>query len=205
MRLVLVRHGQSEANVLRLVTGTPDDVLSEAGTTQVAATRDTLERIGFQAAQVHTSQWTRAQQSARILAPDAHLLVDPRLGETHAGSVANLPLKAFLEQQPDFYRDHERRYPDGESHADLNHRVLAWLADLRDQEPGTVLAVTHAGPIACLMQHALGIPMERFPALLAKNASISVLDYDAASPHGRVQLFSQLPADSLRTLIGPAP
>ncbi|HAX19795.1 MAG TPA: histidine phosphatase family protein [Hydrogenophaga sp.] len=202
MRLVLVRHGLSVANLKGLVTGTPLDDLSPAGIEQVDQTRRFLERIDFQAKHFFTSQWLRAQHSARILFPDAYFQVDPRLGETHAGSVADIRLPDFLVQQPDFYANHLNRYPDGETHAELNRRVLAWLQDIQEQCTGTVVAVTHAGPIACLLQHALGIPMERFPSLIARNASLSVIDYASGDDAGKLVLFSQLPESAAKTLIG---
>ncbi|OGB28046.1 MAG: hypothetical protein A3I16_11055 [Burkholderiales bacterium RIFCSPLOWO2_02_FULL_66_35] len=202
MRLVLVRHGLSEANLKGLVTGTPLDDLSPAGIEQVDQTRRFLERIDFQARHFFTSQWLRAQHSARILFPGAAFQVDPRLGETHAGSVADIRLPEFLIQQPDFYANHLNRYPDGETHAELNQRVLAWLRDIQEQCADTVVAVTHAGPIACLLQHALGIPMERFPSLIACNASLSVVDYVSVGDAGKLVLFSQLPESSARKLIG---
>ena len=102
MRLVLVRHGLSEANLKGLVTGTPLDDLSPVGIEQVDQTRRFLERIDFQARHFFTSQWLRAQHSARILFPGAVFQVDPRLGETHAGSAADIRLPDFLIQQPDF-------------------------------------------------------------------------------------------------------
>lgn len=203
MKLVLIRHGLSEANQRAVVTGTPDDPLSPTGSRQLQGTRELLNAVDFQPGPCFVSHWKRARESAAIMAPDKLFHVDPRLGETHAADVADWPLARFLETHPDFYSDHRRPYPGGESHEQLNQRVLAWLSDVRREHHGAVvLAVTHAGPIACLLQHALCIPMERFPALMARNASLSVIEYDERTPHGKVLAFSQSPIESLRDLIG---
>ena len=203
MKLILVRHGLSEANQRAVVTGTPEDPLSPAGRVQAQDTGELLAHAGFDAGLCVVSHWKRARESAALIAPGQAFHVDPRLGETDAAEVAEWPLARFLASHPDFYSDHRRPYPGGESHQQLNERVLAWLDEVRIARQGQrVLAVTHAGPIACLLQHALGIPMERFPALLARNASLSVIEYGQASPQGKVLTFSQSPTASLRDLIG---
>jgi len=193
MRLVLVRHGRSMANQAQLVTGNTRDELSPEGLLQIRHTATFLKNLNLRFDHGYTSQWRRAQQSAELIAPDMTISVDPRLGETDAGRAAEMPLQQFLETWPNFYRSPFNNYPDGESHEELNRRVLVWLHELRARCSGNVLAVTHAGPIACLLQHALDIPVERFPALLAQNASISVIEYRGIDDNGRVVVFSWLP------------
>ncbi len=201
MKLALVRHGASQANLAGLVTGTPDDVLSPAGIEQARqAAAQFTSLVRPQAC--YTSQWRRAQQTANLIFPNLRFAVDPRLGETDAGTVATDSLSDFLQHQPDFYSNHLNSYPGGESHQQLYERVTAWLADVRGQHDGLVLAVCHAGPIACLMHHALRIPMERFPCLMAQHTSLSFIDYGAneeATP--QLQVFSQLPDARLSQLL----
>lgn len=197
-----MRHGLSLANQRRVVTGTPEDPLSPEGTAQVQGTRDLLVAAGFRPEHCYVSHWRRARESAALVAPDVSFRCDPRIGETDAADVAEWPLDRFLETYPGFYSDHRRPYPGGESHEQLNHRVLDWLEATRQGCEGQrVLAVTHAGPIACLMQHALGIPMDRFPALMARNASLSVIEYGASAPQGKVLAFSQSAVGSLSDLL----
>lgn len=202
MRLILVRHGQSLANLAQLVTGNTRDELSSHGESQAQQTALYLQRIGLIANHHFTSQWRRAQQTAALVSPQAEFVLDPRLGETDAGDVADLTLRQFLATWPDFYADNTQAYPGGESHVDLNHRVLSWLREVHQNCHGNVLAVTHAGPIACLLQHALQLPMQRFPALKAQNGSISIIDYANADDHGQVLAFSLLPDTLARQLVG---
>lgn len=202
MRLVLVRHGQSMANRNRLVTGDTADVLSPDGVEQMRRTSAMLQGLGMRFEQHFTSQWQRARQSADLVLPGAPFAVDPRLGETHAGAVACMALPDFLQTWPDFYADNTNRYPGGESHTDLNARVMQWLNDVREQCDGDVLAVTHAGPIACLLQHVLDIPMDRFPALKASNSSISIVEFPRDEVRGQLLTFSWLPETTASELIG---
>lgn len=202
MRLVMVRHGQSMANLAGLVTGAPDDVLSPEGVAQARQTGELFRRLSLHGDHLFTSQFRRAQQTAELVLPQRLFEVDPRLGETDAGVVADLPLRQFLDEWPDFYKDNNNTYPGGESHMDLNGRVLDWLAETRTRCRGHLIVVTHAGPIACLLQHALGIPMDRFPALKALNASVSIIDYLHHGDPGRVVAFSHLPDATAGALIG---
>lgn len=203
MKLILVRHGQSMANLAELVTGNTADELSPHGIERSRETGAWLTRLGFQPDVCYMSQWRRAQQTAALLKEDCQFVVDARLGETQAGTVADMPLKQFLATWPNFYTDNTHAYPGGESHTDLNRRVLQWLGSVRElHQTRTVLAVTHAGPIACLLQHALGIPMDRFPAVKAHNSSVSVIDYGAQPQDcGQVVAFSLLPESAAAQLI----
>lgn len=56
------------------------------------------------------------------------------------------------------------RPPGGETTFELRARALAWCADL--PPVGTVVAVTHGGPIAVLRGSRLGLPVARWPELV---------------------------------------
>lgn len=176
MIFYLIRHGKSLANEAKLVTGTPEDNLSPEGFAQVARMKSWLEQSGFVANRHITSQWKRAQQTAHVLLPDAVWQIDPRVGETDAGIVADWPLARFLSEEPDFYSNPASRYPDGESHQELNERVLAWLYAQLASPCDAVMLVAHSGPITCILQHVLGMTMDSFPALLPAHASLSIVE-----------------------------
>jgi len=204
MRLFLLRHGQSRANLQGLVTGSTSDTLSAEGIRQAREAEQLLAGIPRESINCFSSQWQRARQTASHLLPDMRFEVDNRLGETDAGDAAELKLASFLELDPDFYSDPGNCYPQGESHRDLNDRVLDWLSDMRRARGHVVLAVTHAGPICCLLQHALDIPLTRFPAMLPAHASLSVIDYplDDERHAGTVLAFSLLAPARLHTFWG---
>ena len=176
MRLFLFRHGLSNANKARLVTGTPEDSLSFEGIEQAKRLATWIEKVNIKADFYTFSHWQRAQQTAKYIFADVSWHEDRRIGETFAGSVAALPLQQFLQEQPDFYLNPENHYPDGESHLDLQQRVQTWFHELVDSSYRNVVAVTHAGPIACILHDILDIPMSRFPAILPQNATLTVID-----------------------------
>lgn len=208
MRLILIRHGRSIANEQKLVTGTTIDSLSATGIMQAQALRDWLKEMNISADHFVTSQWKRAQETANILFPDISWKVDNRVGETNAGKVADWPLDKFLSQYPDFYTNHLNKYPQGESHDGLYTRSIQWLEEtvIQASESNTVVLVAHSGPISCILQYISSIPMEKFPAFIPMNASISVIEvhnkilYEAkliAFSAGPDSLFSFLSSKSV--------
>lgn len=176
MTVYLVRHALSAANVAGLVTGTPADQLVAQGVAQAEGLRDWLRDALVMPDAFHVSHWGRARQTAELLFPEASWQEEPRLGETHAGTVAEHPLKEFLAEFPDFYVSNANPYPGGESHLDLNRRVLSCWHELGRCGLSYVMLVSHSGPISCILQHVLGMGMEHFPAFLPPQASVSVLE-----------------------------
>ncbi|MCT9070983.1 histidine phosphatase family protein [Cupriavidus gilardii] len=203
MMLYLVRHGRSVANDAGLVTGTTADELDAIGVAQAQRMAAWLSHAGIVADRYMTSQWCRAQQTARLLMPAADWEVDSRLGETDAGEVADWQLARFLAQCPDFYADPGNRYPGGESHLALNQRVLGWLDEQLARPVDALMVVAHSGPISCILQHIHGVGMERFPAFLPAHASLSAIEMVRGDDawHGRLLAFALGPLENLPVAI----
>ena len=199
MMLYLVRHGRSRANEAGLVTGTPTDVLSDEGLAQGARMAAWLADTGIVADRHVVSQWNRARQTADLLIPHARWEVDARVGETDAGDVADWTLERFLAAEPRFHDHPANRYPGGESHLELNERVLGWLRAQLEEPCERLMVVAHSGPVSCVLQQVTGIGMERFPAFLPAHASLSVVDVRLhdGEPKGRLLGFSLGPVSNL--------
>jgi len=201
MIVYLVRHGLSAANVAGLVTGTSLDGLVAQGVAQAEALRAFLRDAGVIPEAFYVSHWGRARQTAELLFPEASWHEDPRLGETQAGTVAEQPLPQFLADWPDFYSSNANTYPGGESHLDLNRRVLTFWHELCQCGLSSVMAVSHSGPISCILQHILGVGMDSFPAFLPAQASVSVLNScglrDGGELHFRLKGFALGPLSNI--------
>lgn len=189
MRVYLLRHGLSVSNVAGLVTGTPADELVEAGRLQALALGRWLRKGGVRPEAFYVSHWGRARETAQLAWPDADWQEDARVGETDAGEVALLARAAFVARWPAFYDDPSNAYPGGESHLDLNRRVLSFWHELVQRELRSVLIATHSGPVSCILQRVLGVPMARFPAFLPAHSTVSVIDA-GADGEGRLLSFS---------------
>ncbi len=200
MELYLLRHGLSLANVANLVTGNRTDVLCPEGRKQAEAAASLLRRFGLDGGDTvcFVSDWMRARETAALAAPEQCFTVDARLGETDAGAAAEMPLDEFNRAYPAFRSSFrpERAYPGGESHAELFARVLGWQKELETTLPSEtkVLAVTHAGPISCLLHAVCRSDMAYFPAFLAANASLTKLERINGQPW-RLVFFSLSPRE----------
>lgn len=203
MILYLIRHGHSHANKKFLVTGTPDDGLTPEGRIQAAALSAWFRDQDVCPERFAVSHWCRARETAEICFPDANWSVDPRLGETDAGSVANLPLATFLKDQPTFYENQANIYPAGESHVNLNRRVLDWLEMQLNQPCQSLAVVAHSGPISCILQYVLRMDMTSFPAFLPMHATVSVVHFShwAGAWKGNLVGFSLGPAANLSRVL----
>jgi broad specificity phosphatase PhoE len=200
----LVRHGRSNANDAGLVTGTPDDTLCGEGVEQSMRTAAWLNELGISADRYVTSQWRRAQQTAIKIRPGITWDVDVRVGETKAGDAAEWPLDYFLAKFPDFYSNNSNQYPNGESHADLNERVLQWFHEQLSDPVSSLMLVAHSGPISCILQYVIGLGMERFPSFLPAHSSLSVIDVsrDTGSLRSKLLGFSLGPSTNILDYAG---
>jgi len=192
MRLILIRHGESRANRLRLVTGDRDDPLTALGKAQVRALRAVLARLAPRQPLAFTSPWRRATESADSLKLGLRWTAVDALGETDAGSARNTPIDEFNKLYPDFFArfDPQRPYPEGESHAGLFERVARWIEGAVESsaQDADVLVATHNGPIACVLHLAFGTPLAHFPRFRAPNASVTVLQVPASRNLGAAEL-----------------
>lgn len=166
-RLILIRHGESQAQADRIVGGHRCTGLSDLGRRQAEALarRFAETRELGEVAAVHTSLMERAAETAAIVAEAlGHLEVhrDCDFCEHHPGESGDgLPWEEFDRQFP-MTPGHDpdgRRTPDGESFNEMAERVARGLDGLADKHPGeTVVVVCHGGGVGHSMLRWLGLP-----------------------------------------------
>jgi broad specificity phosphatase PhoE len=158
--LVLVRHGESEANVARLLLGRTDSPLSEHGARQARA----VARVLAPAQRVVSSPLERARLTAAALALGSEVEIDERWVEIDYGEYEGQPLDAVpAEVWRRWRRDRHFRPPGGETLAELALRVCAACDELFAEpgsgaraEDGDVIVVSHVSPIKAAVAWALG-------------------------------------------------
>ena len=147
MKIFLVRHGESEANVAERINDDPERIvnLTVRGRAQAEAASDSLRGIRFTHA--YASEFPRAIQTAEILLRhNACLLrIDARLNERRSG-LDGLPVHVFNHLiRPDPLRIKPQR---GESFLEQMKRLGSFMDEVSFRHPeGTVLAVSHENPI----------------------------------------------------------
>jgi broad specificity phosphatase PhoE len=167
LRLVLLRHGESEANIaaaeaehtgadrVAVPARDPDVVLSSTGRDQAVAVGGAL--AGLPDAERPTAAWVspyrRAQQTAELALAASGLElpvhVDERLRDRELGVLDTLTSQGVEHLHPEeaerrrFLGKFYYRPPGGESWADLVLRIRAFLADLELRGHGRQLIVSH--------------------------------------------------------------
>lgn len=185
IRLVLVRHGEVDANRQYQYLGRRDDQLNETGLGQADSLAVALTDVAFDA--VLSSPLQRAWVTARRLAQPAELGVstDDRLIELDFGSwegrsrsdVVKTSPKALAEVEG-WEADPSRSTPGGESLLELQGRVVDLADELaRERAGATVVVVSHMGPIKALLCSALGVPLTSSGRIFLDPATVSVIDW----------------------------
>ena len=164
MRLLIIRHGESEADLLDVHEGRADFALTERGHRQAQAMAEYVA-ANYHVDRIYASTLTRAMQTARHLsdATGVPIQQEADLMEFNNGLLVGLPHKEAAEEYP--------RVPDlppdksvygQESLVELRARaekmLTKTLAETTDDE--TVAVVTHGGTINQLYHAFLKLPVK---------------------------------------------
>jgi len=198
-RLVLVRHGESEANAARRIGGDRDADLTPRGVDQAYALRPRLAARG-RFDRLVSSDLRRAVRTAEIatgdLRPRPPLERHAALRERTLGDWEGLSLDRLrADGRADTLLGWDVGPPGGESLCALARRVLGWLVDHDDG--ARVLLVTHGGVIRCLLGLLDGVPPDRIGAIRIANAQVEARD---VSPRRWARLLASVAGEGA----GPA-
>ena len=187
MRLLLIRHGETESNAGQLALGQADVPLNARGLAQAAALAARLsgESPYGRIDAIYASPLRRAQATAAPLARALGLAVEtlPGLIEMNIGELEGLSFPDVRERYPDFIRRWlsdelaDAVMPGGESLAQVQERAWAAVESIRARHGDqTVAAVTHNFVILTLLCRALEVPLARFRRLRHDLGAVSCLE-----------------------------
>ena len=184
-RLLLIRHGESEANRRSLFAGHSNFPLSEKGRLQAECTADYIAR-SYSVDAVYASDLSRAYDTALATARRFSLPVTPceAFREIFAGKWEGMP---FDELPVRYGEDFEvwrgnignARCTGGESVRELQVRILDAIRRVAEQNPGkTVVIGTHATPIRVTECALRGRSLDEMHAIpWVSNASVTELAF----------------------------
>ena len=175
----LIRHGQSEWNVLRLTQGqTTHPTLTALGRDQAAAAAEAVAvDLAGRPARLLTSDLVRAVETARIIGDRLGLTPEPdaRLREQHLGHLEGRSYEdTWQEAERHDWSDPELPVAGGESVAAVRRRMVAVLEELDPAVP-TVL-VSHGDAIRSAVAHLLGHSMTDAPWVEVPNGAVARFD-----------------------------
>jgi len=189
MRLIIVRHGESEWNRIGRYQGQLDAPLSELGLQQAAALADRLRNEPIDA--IFTSPLQRAAETARAIARHHQWTpeVEPALLEIHHGDWQGLLADDVITRYGEGLREWRAyptrsQMPNGESFSNILKRVMDFKERICEHYHGkNVLISTHDVVVKILVADALGMNMDRINRIWVTNASISVIEYGDDLPY----------------------
>jgi probable phosphoglycerate mutase len=181
--LVLIRHGESNVTVRRVIGGHRTcDGLSDLGRQQAERLRDRLAGTGeLTPAVLISSNYERAIETAQMIAPglgDPTIEIDAGFGEHDPGpAIDGMSFAAYVEQygQPDGSGDpHVDIFPGGETLARFHLRVGETLARTLVAHAGRTIVVScHGGVVDAAFRLLLRTAPTGAFELQTRNTSIT--------------------------------
>ena len=162
--LLLARHGETDWNADGRFQGHADPMLNELGRKQ--ARELALRLRGEQIDAIWSSDLGRAKQTAFYVAAQlGHMVrLSGELREMDVGAWSGHTREEIAAKWPDeftLWRETGAGWPGGEDFDAMQTRVVDAVLGIANAHPGdgTVLVVTHGGPIRAVHAHALGVTL----------------------------------------------
>jgi len=180
VRLIFVRHGETDFNVERRYQGHTDSELSERGRQQAVSV---AKRLGAEPiTAVYASDLRRASETARIIADvhDLQVCTDARLRECSFGDWEGLSVEEIQERYPKQYENYRQdsvtyRAPNGETLQSLMARVVSAVEEITARhEDGHIVIVGHGGTVNSFICHALGAQLSIFRRIRLDNCGLTI-------------------------------
>ena len=183
---IIIRHGESVANLSKIYAGHTDFELSDKGRTQAKSAADYFKDESISA--IYSSDLKRAYGTALPHAELHSLPVIPTqdLREVNIGEWEGVPLDEVKLRWPyEFDYEWKQLYgsmtpPGGEPVYDAGKRMYTKLIEIANKEDGKVLIVSHGGVIRALWCYAQDVEPSEWASFVPfpSNASASIMKFD---------------------------
>lgn len=182
MKIVLVRHGETEGNAKGLYEGKKEVSINENGRNQSKKLGNLLKDYKF--FKVYCSPQKRCKETLNIImetldCKPEFIKYKDELKEIDFGLWEGLSYKEierlFPRQWESFIKDYRGfSFPEGESFIDFYKRATEILNLL---EEGSYLILTHGGVIRAVLSKLLGLGIEGFYSIKPKQGAYSEINY----------------------------
>lgn len=178
MRLYMVRHGQSEANLKQNFSGWAQIPLTQQGFEE--AKRAGAYLRGKQFDRIYASDLLRAVQTAQTAIPGCEPIQLALLRENDVGTLQGLPRVEEEAKYGRFFwvRDDGADFTafGGENHEMLRGRVREFLTLLEEDPCDQVIAFAHEGVLRCMLDLVIGKEYSRYN-VRCPNCTIAVFEW----------------------------
>ncbi len=179
MKLILIRHGLSKANILKQFCGWTDTPLVEKGALELAELKEKIKFPEVEA--LFSSPLTRCLDSAKILYPNNQVIIIDNLKEINFGDwegMSHEQLKDDLYYQNWLENYQTVTHPNGESRVEFLERIKTGFAEVCEQSRQsnyqTVAIMCHSAVIRTYLKEIVCFKEE----VSVKNGSGYIIDLE---------------------------
>lgn len=201
MKIYLTRHGQTEWNKADRVQGIMDSPLTQEGIEMAEVLRKTSKNIKFD--KVYSSDLKRAEDTAKIIAPENEIVSTPYLREIDVGNWSGRYFNTLKEEDGELYttyfnEPHKYKREDGESLYEVMDRVKKFFEEyILNSEDENVLIVSHGVTIVAILNYVEKIDIENFwDNRVLRNATFNIVEYT----DGEFKVLKKAPKNPVATI-----
>ncbi|MGL4449675.1 MAG: histidine phosphatase family protein [Sarcina sp.] len=187
MKIIFVRHTQSEANHKRIYAGRIDYDLTELGEVQAIEISNSVEILYdtkefSKDTKIYTSPLIRCKKLAEKIAKnkgfevvDVETLIEYNFGVFEGKSTEEIKDKIEYKKWSDDYINY--KIPKGESLIECNERIINFLDEICKKDEDAIV-ITHEGVIKLSILHLLKLPIDNFWNFYSGNGAIVDIEYN---------------------------
>ncbi len=197
MKFILVRHGQSEDNVNKIISGHGAAPLTDLGREQAKSLGQKFleSRIKFDA--VYSSDLKRASESAMIVCNEIgikEISFDKRLREADSGIFTGRYSADLSKEEKEFLDSTlinlDLVVPSGESNKDIIMRIKEAFFEIVENHPenSTILFIDHGGTLYHILIRILNVFPDREEWF--GNCTMNILERDSQNDPRKFTMFN---------------
>ncbi|QEK11806.1 alpha-ribazole phosphatase [Crassaminicella thermophila] len=182
LKIILVRHGETENNCDGLYCGWNDIFLTEKGLMQAKKVSEKLKEENFD--YIISSDLDRTMKTAEIINQYHHveIILESNIREMNFGLWEGLSYKEIKEKYPKEVKEWENDWidyvtPNGESVKQMYERVTKAIDKIiHKNKRGNILIVAHAGSIRAILAYLIGRGMKDYWKYKIDNCGICIIE-----------------------------
>ncbi|WIV11788.1 histidine phosphatase family protein [Proteiniborus sp. MB09-C3] len=182
MKFILVRHGETEANIGGIYSGWTDFPLTEKGNKDIQATAKNLKRYK-NVDIIYSSPLNRALTTAKAISASINkeIQIVDNLKEMNFG-IFDGKEGQYIQKNHDnewksWIEDYVNyRIPEGENLIDLYDRIKVFLDKLIEKDKDSII-VTHGGVIQVMITHLLDLGLDKMWHFQCPPAGYAEIEY----------------------------
>ena len=182
--IYLIRHGQTDMNLVHGLQGHIDTQLNDVGRSQASSAGKYIQMLELEHPVIYSSPLQRAFETTCIVSgfKEQEIIIDERLKEMGFGDYEGIP----MEETPRSFRstlfDKTSQYiptGDGETISGVTERMLSFFKEITNKyssQNRDVIAISHGAAIHALMVALYGLDMDDFWSFDVYNCAVVKID-----------------------------